>query len=284
MILVTGATGHVGGEVARRLLSAGDPTRVLVRDAAKGERLGQDGAEVVVGSFDDLASLDAALAGTDKVFLVSAYNAEQVAQEAAVIDAAARAGRPHVVKLGVLGQAPDSPLRIARAHAEITEHLRDSGLPHTVLTPNAFMQNLLFSAETIREQGAFYGGYGDGAVSYVDVADVGAVAAHVLSSDGHEGAVYAPTGPAALTAVQVAAAISAALGREVRYVELPADQLRQGMLGAGMPEWNVDGLLELYADYRRGAAPVVTDEVEKATGRPARSLADFLADNRAAFG
>ncbi len=124
---------------------------------------------------------------------------------------------------------------------------------------------------------------GDAAVGHVDVRDVAAVAAHVLTSEGHAGATYTITGPEALTYAQVAETMSRVLGRPVRLEEVPAEQARAGMVAAGVPEWLADGLGELDAVTRTGAAAGVTDEVQKATGHPARDLEAFLTEHRAAF-
>ncbi len=145
------------------------------------------------------------------------------------------------------------------------------------------MQNLLGLAAGIQEQGAFFLPAGDGAVSHVDARDVAAVAAHVLTSEGHAGATYTVTGPEALTYQQVAERIGAALGKPVRYVDVPGEAARSAMVEAGMPAWVADGLVALNGVYKSGAAAQVTDEVRKATGRSPRTLPDFLADHLGAF-
>ncbi|MDQ6651079.1 MAG: SDR family oxidoreductase [Actinomycetota bacterium] len=283
MILVTGATGTVGGHLLAQLDLAGTPVRALVRTPEKADVLKGYDAEVAVGDLARPETLRAALAGVDRVFLLSPPSPDQPALEKSLIDAAAASGRPHVVKLASIGFRADGEV-IGRNHAEVVDHLKASGLPYTVLAPNFFMQNLLLSASTIQEQGALFQSAGDGAAAHVDARDVAAVAAHVLTSEGHEGAVYPVTGPAALTFDEVAATFSRVLGREVRHVDVPVEQARQAMVAGGMDDWLANAMAGLSEIYREGSAAEVSDEVEKATGSPARSLEAFVRDHRGAFG
>jgi len=282
LILVTGATGNVGGQLIAQLCAAGHPARALVRNPEKADDLRGYDCEVAVGDYGDPPSLGEAMRGIESIFLLTPAGPNQVAQERAVIDAGVRAGATRVVKQAVLGF--DAGIgRLGSSHAANLEHLRASGVPHTVLAPNSFMQNLLGSAATVQQQSMLALPGGEAAVSHVDARDVAAVAAHVLTTEGHEGATYEITGPEALTYAEVAAEISELLGREITYVDAPPAQAREAMVGAGMSAWLADALGEAMAAYRQGAGAKVTDEVEKATGHPARPLRDFLAHHRGAF-
>ncbi len=283
MILVTGATGNIGGYLVRELCGAGAPTRALVRSPERADDLRGLDCEVAVGTFEDAASLKAALTGVDRVFLVSSGTEGLAEREGALVDALAPG--VGVVKLAAAGVDQPGPtsVRFLADHRAVLARLADADVPTTVLAPSSFMQNLLRQAAGVTGEGVIRASVGDSAVSHVDARDIAAVAAHVLTSDGHEGATYTVTGPEALTYGQVAERMSAVLGREVRHVDVPGDQMRAGMLAMGMPEWTVSGLAELDTVYRSGAGAVVTDEVTKATGRPARSLEDFLGAHRAAF-
>ena len=151
--------------------------------------------------------------------------------------ARAHTGRPHVVKFSGLG-AGVADTAIQRQHAETDALLQASGLPYTILRPNSFFQNLLLSAGTIKDHGAFYLPMRDGKQSLVDVRDVATVAVKVLTEPGHEGQVYEITGPESLSYAEVAATLSRVLGRPVRYVDVPPEVARDSMLRAGMPPWN----------------------------------------------
>jgi uncharacterized protein YbjT (DUF2867 family) len=240
--------------------------------------------EVVVGDFDRPETLDDALKGVESTFLVAPAGKDLAAREHAFLDAVDRApDRPHVVKLASLGWE-EPRARFSAEHGKVIERMRAAGLRHTVLAPNGFMQDITRYAAMLQEESAIFLPAGDGSVSHVDARDVAAVAAHVLSKpDPHEGKSYAITGPAAVTYTEVAAQLSDVAGREIRYVDTPPDEVRQRLLGYGWAEWTADGMLEVYAAYASGAGAVVTDEVEKATGRPATDLGTFLRGHAAAF-
>lgn len=133
MILVTGATGKTGGATLQALTALGAPVRVLVRDA--GKFTAPDGVQVAVGHFEDAASLDAALQGVEKAFLVGASNEQQVEQESAFVAAAARAGVRHLVRLSVIGadQPGIEAMRFGAYHQTLERVVRESGLPWTFL-------------------------------------------------------------------------------------------------------------------------------------------------------
>jgi len=284
MILVTGATGTVGGHLVRQLCGHGAAVRALVRSQEKADSLRGYDCETAIGSYDDEHSLHVALAGVDRVFLLSAPGEHMADQELAVVRAMQHAhGEVRVVKLAAAGVDGDGDNRLLREHRRVVAGLAEAGIPTTVLAPNSFMQNFLLWAGSAQEQGAFYLPAGEAALSHVDARDVAAVAAHVLTSEGHEGATYTITGPEALTYHQVADALSKLLDKPVRYVEVPPAAAREAMTGSGVPEWLANGLLELFEAYRGGAAAGITDEVHKATGSPARTVEAFLRDHLSAY-
>jgi uncharacterized protein YbjT (DUF2867 family) len=134
----------------------------------------------------------------------------------------------------------------------------------------------------ISAEGRFYAPIGDAAVSAVDVRDIADVAAVALTEDGHEGATYTLTGPAALTHAQIAAALAGALGREITFTDVPPQAFAEGLQGI-LPPWQVGGLLEDYAHYRRGEAAAVSPAVAEVTGRPPRDVTQFARDYAPAF-
>ena len=279
MILVTGATGTIGSHVVAELARAHVPARALVRATDRGAQL-PDGIEPVVG---DLESLDAtALDGVESVFLMSPTSPDTTRIESAAIDAARRAGVELIVKLGAAGASAQSAARFTRGHGEVIDYLRSSGVPSTVLMPTDYMANVLNQSQAIRETGTLYASDADALVASVHPADVGAVAAVALQG-GHEGDDLVLTGPEAASARDVAARLSSVLGREIQLVVLDDDAMLTGMLGAGVPEWVAQGLLELYAAYRAGVAAETTGTVEAVLGRAPRSWDDFLRESSGAF-
>ena len=282
-VLVTGATGTVGSRVAGELRARGARARAFVRDARRGAEIAGDGVELAVGDFADASSLRRALDGVDAVFLACANHPRQVEYETAAIDAAAAAGVRLLVKLSTIGAEDGSPLEFWDAHGRVEQHLRRSGVPHVVLRASFFMSNLLAAAESIRRQGTLFAPAAGARVGMVDPRDVAAVAAVALTSAGHEGRTYVLTGPESLTYERVAEELSAALGWRVEFLNVPDEAARQGLLGAGMPQWLADNLVRLFGALRAGAADRTTDVVRVLTGREPRSLGEFARDHAAFF-
>jgi len=280
MILVTGATGNVGGKVVSELVAAGAPVRALARDPGRTSFPAE--VEVVEGDLGDPPSLAPALEGIERAFLLTPFVPRQDLLQENFVAAAGVLGGIHVVKMGAIGAAADSPLALGREHARGEELLKASGLPFTILNPHSFMQNLLGSAASIAGEGVIYGCLGEGRIAPVDTRDVAAVAAAILTGGGHEGKTYLVTGPEALTQHEVAARVGSAIGRDVRYVDVSPGEFKQAVLQWGLPEVLADDLVALYADvFAKGGAEDVTTVVADVTGRPARSVEAFARDHAA---
>ncbi len=284
-ILVTGATGNVGSTLIPKLIAMGATVRALVRDESKAQGLRDQGVEVVSGDLDKPETLEAAFSGVDKVFLITAPNPNQVTQARNAIAAAKRAGSTHIVRLsaGAFNTADHSPSRVTKQHAEIDAELKASGLPYTLLKPHNFMQNTLMLAQTVASDGAMYIPMKEGKLGMIDVRDIVDVAAKVLAEDGHEGKTYALTGPASISYHDVAAGLSKALGKEVKYVDVPPEAAREAMVGMGLPDWIVGALTEYNKAFSEGSGDFTTNDFEEITGHPARSYETFASDFAQAF-
>jgi uncharacterized protein YbjT (DUF2867 family) len=283
VILVTGATGLVGGAVVRHLAERGVPVRALVRSQEKAAALAGLAVETVVGDFGRPETLGPALEGVTRALLISHHDPRQVELQRNFVEAARRAGPVHVVKLSGLGTAPESPLRSGRWHAETEAGIRAAGLPWTFLHPPYFMQNLLRAAPAIASDGVLTAAMRDGRIAMVDARDVAAVAVAALTTAGHAGQTHVITGPEALSHAEVAAILSAAVGRRIVSRDIPLDVLRGDLLGAGVPPWLVEVRMEFTAVLRDGFAATVTDTVARTTGRPPRTFAAFAAEHAAWF-
>ena len=280
-ILVTGATGNTGRAIVDALARRGAPVRAMVRTEADRAKL-PAGVPAVVADFDDLASIAAALDGADRAYLVTPSSERAEEQQRRFADLAAKAGLRHLVVLSQLASDEHSPVRFLRYHAAVEQHVRDLGVPYTFLRPNLFFQGLLAFAGTISSQGRFYAPIGDATISAIDVRDIADVAAVTLTEAGHEGATYTLTGPASITHTQIAAALTAALGRDVTFIDVPPEAFAGSLRGI-LPPWQVEGLLEDYAHYRRGEAASVSSAVAEITGRPPRDIQQFARDYAPAF-
>jgi uncharacterized protein YbjT (DUF2867 family) len=265
------------------LADAGEDATAMVRVEARAADL-PGAPRHVVASFDDPPPAEI-LRGFDRVFLLSPVHEEQAAMETVFIDALAAAGhRPHVVKIADDGfQDPDCEVRFMRSHRLVAMHLDAVGLPVTYLASSRYMENLLAAADTIRAEGVIAAPAGQGRVGFVAASDVAGVAARVLTSPGHESALYVLTGPEALGYADVAARISAVFAREVDYEDQPADRALELMLASGLSRWMADGNLELFEWIRAGGAGMVTATVREVTGADPRPIQDWLSDARASF-
>jgi uncharacterized protein YbjT (DUF2867 family) len=289
-VLVTGATGNTGAPLVELLTRRGAAVRAMVRDEDGGARLraeyaaryGTGAVEVVVADFERPEQLAGALTDVAAVYLVTPSSERAQAQQEQFVELAASAGVAHVVKLSQLAADESSPVRFLRYHAAVERRIRELGLGHTFLRPNLFFQGLLAMAPAIREQGQLFAPIGLVRVSAIDVRDIAAVAASVLSEPGHTGATYTLTGPEALTHAEMAATLAAAIGRDVQFVDVPPAAFAEQLRGA-LPDWQVDGLLEDYAHYARGEAADVLPTVTEITGRPALGLAGFAHAYAGAF-
>ncbi|GAA4988997.1 hypothetical protein WHI96_21315 [Pseudonocardia tropica] len=174
-------------------------------------------------------------------------------------------------------------MRFLRWHARVERHLETLPFEVVVLRPNLFLQGSPSIAPAIREHGSLGAPIGDARVSMVDTRDIAAVAAAVLLDDGHAGAVYTLTGPAAITHTRAAQAIAAATGSPVEFRDLSESEFA-AVLDGVLPAWQVAGLLEDYAHYRRGEAAVLDPAIPELLGRPALDLIAFAGDHRHAFG
>jgi uncharacterized protein YbjT (DUF2867 family) len=281
MILLTTA-GKVGSETARLLRERDVPVRVLVRDPAKAtaRALAEAGAEIATGDLGVPASIDEAMSGVSGVVLVSPA---VPAQELNVIGSAARAGAGHVIKATSKASA-DSPIARRRWQTQIEAGLAASGLPHTLLRSNAYMQNVLALAPAIVATSGFGSTAGNGRTGMVDARDVAAVAAQIAATPApHAGKTYWLTGPELISNDDVAAMLSALLGRTITYREISFAENREAMIRAGVPAPIAEMNAQAFSLTADGDAAWVTDDVPAILGRPALSFEHFAADHAAAL-
>jgi uncharacterized protein YbjT (DUF2867 family) len=273
MIVVTGATGTAGSEVVRALIERGLAVRVLARDPVRARDLFGAAVEVVSGDFDDALSVRAALVGAEQLFLSCADDPRRVAWESAAIDAAAASGVRRIVKLSSIGAEPGSPVAFWDWHGRVERHLRESRVAAVVLRSSFYMSNVLPALSA----GMLFAPAGGARIAMIDPRDVGAAAAAVLDSAGHDGRTHVVTGPEAITYAQAAAELSAA------FVDIGDDEARRQLTAGGVPEAIAAEVVKLFGALRAGAAERVTATVEALTGRAPRDFGAFARD-RAAVG
>jgi uncharacterized protein YbjT (DUF2867 family) len=282
-ILITGATGSIGSFLVEQLIAQDKEPQLLTRSHYKAREFRARGIKTFVGDFDAPATLYPPLGGVDKLFLLSGADPRQVELQGNMIKAAKHMRVRHLVKLSASCAGPDLPTPIKRWHYETEQQIIRSGIPYTFLRPNCFMQNTLKWVRTIRDKGLFYMPIEDALVSQVDVRDIAAVAAVVLSSNGHEGQTYEITGPEALSFEEVADHFSNALRKPVRYVRTSFEESRQHMIESGMEEWLASAVTQTYRFMKDGGAAHVSDVVARLTGSEPISFSEFVRDYADAF-
>jgi len=268
-LALTGSTGHLGGRVAAQLSDLAPI--LLVRDASRAPDIA--GSEVRIAPYGPDAA--DALEGVDTLFMVSAAEAfDRRDQHRAFIDAAARAGVGHIVYTSFSGASPDADFTLGRDHADAEEAIKLSGMAYTLLRDNFYADLVPYFAD---EQGVIRGPAGDGRVAAVARADVADVAAVVLRDPStHAGATYELTGPEALTLAEIAARAGAVLGRELRFHDETVDEAYASRSSYGAEQWQLDAWVRTYTAIRNGEVARVTDDVERVTGHPARTLEQSL--------
>ena len=284
MILVTGATGLNGSALVRRLSARGIPVRALVRNAAKAQMLaGLAHVEIVTGDMAQPESLAAPLAGVDRSFLNSGADPAMLDVQTNFINAAAKAGVKHVVKLS--GIIPDlaSPFRFARMHGEAELRLEKSGMAYTHLRAGEFMHSYFRQVRSIVGNGTLVLPMAQQRIASIDIEDIAEIAAIVLTGAGHEGKIYPITGPDALSMTEVAAILSVVTGKPIRYVDIAPEEVTKAQIAAGMPPYTAEALAELFAERRKGGESRVYPDAEKLLGRRPTSLQQFAERHAAVF-
>jgi len=281
MLLVTGATGHVGRELVRELDARGAAFRVLVRDPARAAGL-PDRAERVIGDLDRPATLAAAMDGVERLFLLVPGIGIEHTEHA--VAAARAAGVRHVVYLSSYAVIGDPVPAMGRWHREREELIRASGIPATFLRPGGFMTNAFDWLPTLRAGGYVLDPVGPGRAAPIDPADIAAVAAVTLTEGGHEGEQYLLTGGETFTVAEQVQILAKATGRdiEIRAVATPAEAVRF-RYPHGAPQALADALIEGLTLMRADTVGVRTDTVRRLLGRAPGTFADWCARNAAAF-
>lgn len=284
MILVTGATGLNGSAIIREFSRQNIPVKALVRDPTKVVAL--PAVEIVAGDMLQPATLQKAFQDVHRVLMISSAREQLMETQKTFIDAAKKAGIPHIVKFsgaesGIGFDA--NAFRGTRQHEEVERYLENSGLAWTHLRPSQFMQMYLREVRTIISLDSIILPMGNAALSPVDVEDIAKIAVALLTSDGHEGKSYDITGPEALTMTEVAEHISAVLGRTIKYVHADPEKYKQSIIAAGVPIDLVETLDELFAERRRRLTSKVNLNTHELFNVPPATFREFVLREKAAF-
>jgi NAD(P)H dehydrogenase (quinone) len=280
-IVVTGATGQLGRLTVEALLRRGIPAADIIatgRDIAGIKDLADRGITVRPADFADTDGLAEAFAGADRLLLISASVpvGERVANHRRVIDAAASAGVSLVAYTSTT-HADTATTVIGATHSETEAYLRDRGIPSVLLRNGWYLENYTSQLPQILQNGAVVGAAGEGRISAASRADYAEAAAVVLTAEGHTGAVYELGGDASFTLTELAAAISAAAGKQVTYADLPVADFAQVLAAAGLSAELAEVLADADRGMNRGEMYTDSGDLRRLIGRPPVTLAEALA-------
>ncbi|HSK95450.1 MAG TPA: SDR family oxidoreductase [Euzebyales bacterium] len=270
-IAVTGATGGVGGLVARRLAERGIAQRLVARDPARVPEVA--GAQTAQAAYDDGDAMRRALEGVRTLLLVSGReDRDRLEQHRTAIDAAVAAGVERAVYTSFLGAAPDATFTFSRDHYHTEQHLCAVGLRMVSLRDSLYTDVL----PSFVSGGVIRGPAGDGRFAPVTRGDVADMAVTALLDERYDGTTFDVTGPELVSMADIAALLTETLGEPVRYEDETLEEAYASRASFGAPEWEVTGWVTSYAAIATGALEIVTDTVEAVTGRPPVSPRDYL--------
>ena len=271
LIGVTGSTGQLGGRVATRLATLGQPQRLLVRNLERAPQL--PGAEVVQASYEDGPSMRAALSGIQTLFLVSGDGPARLEQHYSAIDAALAAGVERIVYTSFLAAAPRATFTHAREHHLTEQRIRATGRGYTFLRPSFYLDR---APGWFSREGVVRGPAGNGTISWVSRDDLADVAAAVLITGGHDGASYDITGPKALTLAEAAEEFSRATGLPASYQPETLEEARAARAKLNPSDWQLEAWVSTYVAIATGELSVVSHTVQALTGHAPQTLADYV--------
>jgi len=276
---ISGASGQLGTSAVKSLKRRA-PAANIVGISRNPENVAALGVDARFGDFDQPDSLAAAYKGLDKLLIIPSSDmtpGKRLSQNTRAIETAAKVGVGHIVFMSAAGlAASDDP------HSMFESYFRPEQTLMRVATTWTSLRMAYF-AESFSDQvkpgltSGVHGGFAPSAVNFVSREDVAEAAAAILATDGHHGAIYHATGPAALTGDERAAAIAKASGQPTRFVQVTPAQYREGLAAAGLPPFIVDAIIEIQHHWAAGAMNITSGDVERLAGQRPRAVADVLA-------
>ncbi|MGO4439587.1 SDR family oxidoreductase [Rhizobium sp. RAF56] len=289
-LLVTGAAGQLGQRVIHHLTETYKvaPGNIVAatRDPAKLSSLAAKGVDIRKADFDDTATLGAAFSGIDRLLIISTdaldTPGKRLRQHTAAVEAAKAAGIKHILYTSM--PSPDKSLvTFAPDHLGTENAIKASGISHTILRDAWYIDNFMMSLPHNLEGGKWYTATAGGRVAYISREDCALAIAAALAAETSANAVYTLTGSQSTTTEEVAAVVSAVVGKPLDVVQVNDEQLAAGMTGAGLPIFVVDMLVSADANIRAGNFDLVTDDFHKLTGRQPQTLKSFFEEHRTAL-
>jgi len=277
-ILVTGATGNIGGEIVR-LLKEKNADFIAATNSRS-----IDGVDSVALNFADTQSLESAMQGISTLFMVLANHPDMTTWGKNVIDTARKCGVKHIVRSGGSLADGNSAIGVRKVLAETDQYLKESGIDYTITAPGFFMQNFINFHGDDYKNGALYLPAGDGKVAWVDVRDIATVNVDVLSNpEKYHNQTLTITGPKALSYAEAVAVLNDVLGKDTKYVAVSDEDAIKAMTEMEFPEFLIDLMIDLNQCIRGGFAEETTTTVKDVTDNDAISFKQFVNDNKGAW-
>ncbi|MBP7281397.1 MAG: NmrA family NAD(P)-binding protein [Leptospiraceae bacterium] len=277
-ILVTGATGVIGSYVLEKLIQKGNRPIAGVRDTKKLNRKLQEHSEVLYLDYNEITSIDNALSGVDKIFLVPPMEIDMVNMMKNILSKTKNIS--HIVSISVSGADPKSEFPLLRWHGEIKNLLIEANIPFTLIAPSHFYQNYIeFCAESIQNEDTFYFSQGDTKKSMIDTVDIAEVAVKALLEEGHAGNTYYLSGHD-YDNIEIAEFFTKTLGRKINYIDIDPTDYRGFLKKMNMPEWKIELFLKLNAAWKAGSRLKSNEETKRLLGREPRTFLEFLTENK----
>jgi len=272
-----------GSATAKALNEKGITFRALIRNEEKRGDIESLGGEVVIGSIENKEAVDQSMVDVETALILLPNSENQLSLEKQLVDSAKQAGAKRVVKMSSIEATPDATSPIPKLHLESEEYIKQSGLSWTMIKPNFYMQNLLASAGTIKDQGKIFLPMGEGKTGMIDTTDVGKVLAKVLSEDGHKSMNHEITGPEILSFNEVAEIFSKGLDKQVDYVDVPLAAYKETLGQFLTNQWHLDAVIDLFKGIADGGIEEKTDTYSELMGESPKSLSEFISENSFIF-
>jgi NAD(P)H dehydrogenase (quinone) len=285
ILLVTGASGHLGRRVVELLLEKQAGKIVAAtRTPEKLADFAERGVIVRHADFDNYDSLENAFAGVDRLLIISTdvvgEPGRRISQHVNAVKAAEQAGVKHVVYTSLTNPEPGSPVLLAVDHHATEQALTESSLGWTLLRNNVYADMLIGSIQRAIQMGTLFSAGGDGKTGYVTREDCARAAAAALAEPFEGRRTLDITGPEAVSQYDLAAIASEISGRKITYVPLEVETLVQNMVSAGLPRPIAEAYASFDAGIAAGTLDVVSDAVEALTGQKPTSVCEFLTAQR----
>jgi uncharacterized protein YbjT (DUF2867 family) len=282
-IIVLGATGNIGSAVLRNLQNRNVEVFAGVRSEAEFSKVEALGASPKTVNFADQDSINEALKGMHRVFLVTPLMQEPEAVTQRVIHAYQANGLTHLVRSTASGADSKGPIQMSRWAGASEDLIKSSGINYTILKPASFLQNFVnYHSHTIKDHGGFYAPIGDAQYAMLDINDLGEIAAIALTHDDHFGRTYDLSG-LAYSNGEIANILSEVTGKQVAYIDIPEEQAVESMLSNHMPDWMVSAMMELNYVIKQGWAAGYSADFKNITGREYTRAQAFFENNKLAF-